>query len=117
LTKRIGVITILSLTLALLLNGCNAIGAIINPIIGTWTTVYWPVTATETYNANGSFTETNSLGSLGITKVGTWKSDDTTLTKIWTDTGISTSYTYTFNSNNSSLTLSLSGVSITYDRQ
>ncbi len=87
--------------------GCNQIGSIINPIIGSWETTIIGVTASATFDANGSASETNSLGELGVTRNGTWDDDPVD------------NYSYSFNSDKSEMTLeNTEGViSITYSRQ
>jgi hypothetical protein len=113
--KRTIVIAVL---FALVLGSCNFFGSIVNPVIGTWDTTILGVSVSSVFNADGTFTDTNSLGSVGVTENGTWTSDSPTLTKIWSDESSDT-YTYSFNSDKSEMTLSHNplGAAITYSRQ
>lgn len=115
--KMIRFFMISAVAITMTLTGCNVVGSIINPIVGTWETTIGIVAVTETYNADGSFSETNSLGSLGITSVGTWKNDSQLLTKTWTGSGDTTVYTYSFNSDKTVMTLASGGISLSYTKQ
>jgi hypothetical protein len=114
--RTIGLATLIALTLALA--GCNWLGSIVNPIIGTWETTVLGVTVNAVFNADATCTETNSLGQVGVSRNGTWTSDATTLSKTWADGSVE-SYVYSFNSDNTRMTLAPSsgGLSLTYDRQ
>ncbi len=103
---------------ALLLGGCNFFGSLVNPIIGTWETTILGVSVSSVFNTDGTFTDTNSLGVIGMTENGTWTSDSTTITKTWSDESID-SLSYSFNSDNSEMVLALTpgGLAITYSRQ
>lgn len=108
---------IIAVLVSLVLGSCNFIGSIFNPIIGTWKTEILAVAVTCVINADDTFTDTNSFGSVGVTATGTWDSDGTTFVKTYSDESVKT-YTYTFNSDKSQMTLSLSdGLSLVYTRQ
>jgi len=113
--KRTIVITIL---FALILSGCNFLGSIVNPVIGTWKTTILGVSVNSVFNADNSFTDTNSLGAIGVTESGTWSSDSTTINKTWPD-DTTDIFSYSFNSDKSEMTLAPypSGASISYSRQ
>jgi hypothetical protein len=113
--KRILGLTLLA---ALLLAGCNTFGPIFQPVIGTWETTILGVTVSSIYNANGSYTDTNSLGTLGSTESGTWTAKSSVLTKTHSDDSVD-SYSYTFNSNKTEMTVTPApdGVAITCTRQ
>jgi hypothetical protein len=108
----------IAVLLALMLSGCNTLGSIINPVIGTWETTIIGVTVSSVFNTDGTFTDTNSLGTVGVTANGTWTSNSTTITKLWSDETVDT-FSYSFNSNKSEMVLALdpSGPAITYIRQ
>jgi hypothetical protein len=110
------VIGIMIVTLILFI-GCNQIGSIINPIIGTWEATVATVYVNATFNADGTFTETNSWGVFGDTRSGTWDSDSEIITL--TSDGDVDNYSYYFNSDKSEMTLEPDGgiTSITYSRQ
>ncbi len=112
--KNIGVIVLL----ALLLGSCSLVETILNPVIGTWETTILGLTVTSVFNADDTFTDTNSLGSLGVTESGTWTSDSTTITKTWSDESTD-EFTYSFNSDNTEMNLSLNpdGLVVIYSRQ
>lgn len=103
---------------ALVLSSCNFFGSIVNPVIGSWETTILGVTVTSTFNADKSFTDTNSLGSVGVTANGTWDSESDIITKTYDDDS-SASFSYSFNSDNSEMTLTQTpvGAAITYTRQ
>lgn len=107
----------IAVAFALLLGGCNALGTLVNPIIGTWETTIGIVTANSVFNADGTFTDTNSLGAVGVTESGTWTSDSATITKTWPDDSTD-SISYSLNSDNSEMVLAVDGgLAITYRRQ
>ena len=113
--KRTIVIAVL---VVLVLGSCNLVGSIINPIIGTWQTEILGVTVTCVFNTDGTFTDTNSLGAVGVTQSGTWVSNSTAIAKTYSDESVD-SYSYSFNSDNTEMTLAAipDGMSITYIRQ
>lgn len=112
--KLIGI----ALVAALFIGSCNFLGSIINPVIGTWETTILGVTVTSVFNADHTFTDTNSLGSVGVTQNGTWTSDSSTITKTWSD-DTTDDYSYSFNSDKSEITLSHIpfGPALTYSRK
>ncbi len=114
--KSIGFAILLAALMSIV--ACNAIGSLINPVIGTWQTNVLGVTVSAIFNADGSCTETNSLGQVGLTRSGTWTSASSIITKTWSDETVD-SYTYSFNSDKSEMTLAPSGggLSLTYTRQ
>lgn len=101
-----------------LITGCNQIGSIIEPLIGTWSMTILGIETSTTLNANGVATETNSLGELGISKSGTWSSDSGILTVVWADE-TPVNYSYFFNADKTELTLTPlpSGLALTYTRE
>jgi hypothetical protein len=102
---------------ALLLGSCNFFGSLVNPIIGTWETTILGVTVSSVFNTDGTFTDTNSLGVVGVTESGTWTSDSSTITKTWPDNSTD-SLSYSFNSDNSEMVLAANGgLAVTYQRQ
>ena len=107
---------LVALAVAMLLVGRNAVGTLFNPIIGTWQANVLPVSVEVVYDADGTCTETNSLGASGVTKNGTWTSDSSTITSTWSDDSNSV-YTYSFNSDNTEMTLGYDLGSIIYSRQ
>jgi len=112
--RTIGITAIL----VLLLGSCNFIGSIINPVIGTWETTILGVSVSSTFNADDTFTDTNSLGAFGVTQSGTWTSDATTITKTLADETTQT-LSYSFNSDKTEMVLALypNGLVVTYTRQ
>ena len=98
--------------------GCNLVGSIFEPIIGSWETDILGVTVSSTFHANGTAVETNSLGELGITRTGTWVSDSEFITLTWADDSTD-EYSYSFNADHSEMTLApkAGGFSTTYERQ
>ncbi|TVQ21829.1 MAG: hypothetical protein EA382_13045 [Spirochaetaceae bacterium] len=108
----------LAILAAIVFAGCNAVGSVFQPVIGTWETTIVGVTVSSVYNADGSYTDTNSLGSLGATETGTWTAKSGVLTKTDSDDTEST-YSYTFNSNKTEMTVTAMplGVAIIYTRQ
>lgn len=107
---------LVAIAVAMLLVGCNAVGTLFNPIIGTWQADVLAISAEVVYDADGTCTETNSLGASGVSKNGTWTSDSSTITSTWSDES-SSSYTYSFNSDSTEMTLGYDLGSITYSRQ
>lgn len=112
--KAIGV----ALVLALVLSGCNTLGSIVNPVIGTWETTILGVTVSSIFNADKTFTDTNSLGNVGVTQNGTWTSESDILIKTYSDDSTD-SFSYSFNSDNTEMTLTKNpdGPAIIYARQ
>jgi hypothetical protein len=113
--KRAIVIMIMTVVV---FTGCNLIGSIFEPIIGSWERTILGVTVQNTYHADGTTIETNSLGELGVTRTGTWKSDPDFLTVTWEDES-KDEYSYSFNSDHTEMTLvpKSGGFSTTYTRQ
>jgi hypothetical protein len=107
-----------AMVLALVLSGCNFVGSIVNPVIGTWETTILGVTVSSIYDADQTFTDTNSLGNVGVTNSGTWMSESDILIKTYSDDSTD-SFSYSFNSDNTEMTLNKNpdGPSITYARQ
>lgn len=109
-------ITIAALAIAVLA-GCNLVGSIINPVIGTWELTIVGVTTTDVYNADGTCSETITILGVGTTKTGTWTTSDSTLTTTWSDSSTGSDF-YSFNSDNSTMTLvaTSGGLSRTFTR-
>jgi len=100
--------------------GCAQDVSVIQPIVGTWQNdkVLGSYT-TIVLNNDASTTQTITvLGVVGITSNGTWTSNDTTITRTWSDGSTDVKY-YTFADSNKQMTLSdsVGGAAITYTRQ
>jgi hypothetical protein len=110
-------IAIAALTVVVLA-GCNLLGSIVNPVIGTWAITALGVTDTSVYNADGTCSDTTTVLGVGVTKTGTWSTADSILTTSWSDSSTG-SDSYTFNSDNSTMTLvaTSGGLSRTLTRQ
>lgn len=107
-----------TILLAIALGSCNLLGSIVNPVIGTWQTTILGVSVSSTFNADATFTDTNSLGSVGVTNNGTWTSTSLQIVKTWADDSTET-LSYSFNSDKSEMTLVPDpvGAAIIYTRQ
>lgn len=112
--KKLIAIAVLAIAV---LAGCNMVGSIINPIIGTWELTILGVVTTDVYNADGTCSETITVLGVGTTTNGTWTSANSTLTVTWSDSS-TRSDTYSFNSDNSTMTLvgTSGGLSRTFTR-
>jgi len=112
--RTIGIVIVL----ALLLGSCSFFGMLFNPIVGTWQTTILGVDVSTTFKSDATFTDTNSLGVVGVTQSGTWESDSasSTLTKTWADESTD-SFSYSFNSDKSVLTLTSGIIAFEYNRQ
>jgi hypothetical protein len=82
---------------AVILAGCNTVGAVINPVIGSWHAAVAGVGNDNVYHSDGTCTETTTILGVGVTKNGTWVSDSAAITRTWSD-GVSDVRTYSFNS-------------------
>jgi len=111
--KRTLVVAVLAV---ILFAGCESVGNIFNPIVGTWESSIWFPDQVIDFERDGDVRQTDSIGDIGGTKEGNWTSNDSTITITWDDAS-SDVYSYNLNSNNSELTLTQSGGSRTYDRQ
>lgn len=112
--KRLLAIALLSL---LAFAGCDTVGALFNPVIGTWEVTILGVTTENVFHTNGDCTETVTIEEVGITKSGVWDSDGGVITRVWADESTDSS-AYSFNSDKSEMTLSpvSGGLSVTYSR-
>lgn len=103
----------------LVLAGCkqteNSIGAIFDPIIGTWNASVLGIPTTLVFNADKTWTETTTVLGVGVTKNGTWDANEKTITRTYSDKTTDTLY-YSFNSDSSQMTVSTSpnGIATTY---
>jgi hypothetical protein len=113
--KLVVAIAILSVAV---LTGCNLLGPLVNPVIGTWEISALGVTNTSVFNADGSCSETTTILGVGVVKTGTWSSADAVLSTTWSDSSVGSDF-YTFNSDNSTMTLvaTSGGLSRTLTRQ
>ncbi|MCX7027599.1 MAG: hypothetical protein NT061_08980 [Spirochaetes bacterium] len=100
------------------LAGCNLLGPLVNPVIGTWEISALGITNTSVFNADGTSSETTTILGVGVVKTGTWSSADSILTTSWSDSSEGSDF-YTFNSDNSTMTLvaTSGGLSRTLTRQ
>jgi len=110
-------IAIAALTVVVLA-GCNLLGSIVNPVIGTWAITALGVTDTSVYNSDGTCSDTTTVLGVGVTKTGTWSSASSILTTSWSDSSTGSDY-YSFNSDKSTMTLvaTSGGLSRTLTRQ
>ena len=108
----------IALIVAIVLGSCNSFGSLLNPVIGTWQTEILGVTFISIYDADGTFTDTDSVGSVGGTENGTWVSNSGTIVKTYSNES-NKAYSYSFNSNNTEMTFVPlpDGLSITHTRQ
>jgi predicted small secreted protein len=120
--KFIG-IALISLLALVSFAGCastaNGVGSMINPVIGTWTTSNLIGSTELTINADKTCTQIYTLaGDLGVTKNGTWHTNDKLLSQVWAGNDAQIQY-YTFNSDSSEMTLSSTpeGTATTYIRK
>lgn len=102
----------------IVLAGCNLLGSIANPVIGTWEISALGVTNTDVFNADGTSTETTTILGVGVIKTGTWTTSDSILSTTWSDSSAGSDF-YTFNSDKSTMTLvaTSGGFSRTLTRQ
>jgi len=100
------------------LAGCNLLGSLVNPVIGTWEISALGVTNTSVFNSDGSCSETTTVLGVGVVKTGTWSAADAVLSTSWSDSSTGSDF-YTFNSDNSTMTLvaTSGGFSRTLTRQ
>jgi len=93
------------------LAGCvhtkNIIGSVFNPIVGTWVSSSMGVDTRITFNADKTCTQTVTVLGVGTTKNGTWDSNETVITRTWSDHAVDYHY-YTFNSDTTEMTQSMS---------
>ncbi|TVQ97569.1 MAG: hypothetical protein EA403_14950 [Spirochaetaceae bacterium] len=95
--------------------GCESVGNVFNPIVGSWESSVLGVDRVIEYRGNGDYNQTDSILGVGTTTNGTWTSNKTTIaTTSDTNTEV---HSYSFNSDKSQMTLSQNGLSRTYDRQ
>ena len=108
----------LALVLMAVLGGCSQDSSILEPIVGTWDST-GVIGTRMVYNRDDSCVETKTLlGAVEYTKTGTWKSNDDTITRTWSDDSSDVLY-YSLSSSDDKLTVSLTsgGISETFDRQ
>lgn len=114
--KRIlGILIILSVFLV----GCSNDSSIFEPLVGTWKASDVIGSTTLVLNKDDSAVQTYTLiNDVGVTKHGTWTSNDDTVTRVWSDSDVDVDY-YSLSSSNSVLTLSSTpdGVATVYERQ
>jgi len=99
--------------------GCSNDSSIFEPLVGTWKASDIIGTTTLVLNKDDSAVQTYTLvNDVGVTKKGTWTSNDNTVTRTWSDSDVDTDY-YSLSSNNSVMTLSSTpdGVATVYERQ
>jgi len=113
--RLMGLLIILSVFLV----GCTNDSSIFEPLVGTWQADDLVGSTTLVLNKDDSAVQTYTLiNDVGVTKHGTWTSDDDTVTRVWSDSDTDTDY-YSLSSNNSVLTLSSTpnGTATVYERQ
>jgi hypothetical protein len=98
--------------------GCSQDSSVLQPIVGTWSVTTLGIPTTVVFNNDATTVETTTVLGISVTKTGTWTSNDTTITRTWSDGSTNVKY-YTFADSNNQLVLSDSadGVAITYTRQ
>jgi hypothetical protein len=97
--------------------GCSQDSDVFQPIVGTWSVTTLGIPTTIVFNKDASTVETTTILGISATKTGTWTSNDTTITRTWSDGSTDVKY-YTFADSNNQMILSASadGVAITYTR-
>jgi len=109
----------LAIVLVMILAGCSNDSSIFEPLVGTWKADDLIGSTTLVLNRDDSAVQTYTLiNDVGVTKSGTWSSNDDKVTRTWSGSDVDIDY-YSLSSNNSVLTLSKTegGVSTVYSRQ
>ena len=97
--------------------GCAQDSDVFQPLVGSWGVTTLGIPTTIVINKDGTTVETTTALGISVTKSGTWTSNDSTITRTWSDGSKDVKY-YTFADSNDKLVLSdsVGGVAITYTR-